>query len=140
MSKLEETVVSSKQQKPHINYEAAKSYLEKLNAHITGLGLIPKFETLKEFKTKQHVKDEIAYNKLYRAYKYFHDNIEPSSGNPPELSTYAITPPTNPEVLPRYNPPKLQTSPPTIVPPTFVPPPARIPPASHQNVIFPQFK
>ena len=76
MSKLEETVVPSKQQKPHINYEAAaKSYLEKLNAHITGLGLIPKFETLKEFKSKQHVKDEIAYNKLHRAYNYFHDNI-----------------------------------------------------------------
>ena len=84
----------SKQHKGmHINYEAAaRSYLNKINAHVKGFGLEPKFESLEAFKDKHHVKDEIAYQRFKRAYKYFHDNVEPERGNPPDLSTYAIMP------------------------------------------------
>ena len=95
----------------HLDYTAAaKLYLDKLNAHIRSLGLTPKFDSLKAFKERVHVKDEIAYEKLQRAYKYFHDKIEPTSGKPPKLSSYAFMPPENPEVLPTYQPPKPQSS------------------------------
>ena len=103
MSKLEETVVPSKQRELHLNYaEAGNTYLIKLNNHIISLGLKPIYETFDDFKAKQRIKEEKAYHKLHRAYNWFVNKKKPSRGNPPELSTYAFMPPTNPEVLPTF--------------------------------------
>ena len=72
-----------------LDYEkAAASYLDKLNTWARGNGYEPKYDSLGEFKKKSHLGNQLAYDKLRRAYNYFVNNNPPTKGNLPELSTY----------------------------------------------------